>query len=242
MVRRDLKVRYKKSLLGFAWAMLSPLLTMAILSILFSEVFGASLEGRFPLYVISGLLPWTLFSSATAGSLGSITSGGGIIRRVYVPKGVFPVAALGSSFVTFLLSLAPLLLFMGITRAPFTLNLLLAVVPIIEIAIFALGVSMLLATLHVFFRDVKWFYDSALVAGFYATPIFYTEETVGGKYAALLEINPLWPMLRAFRDPIIAGAAPDGRDLLIGALAAVISLGVGWAVLKRYEDELINYL
>jgi ABC-type polysaccharide/polyol phosphate export permease len=99
-----------------------------------------------------------------------------------------------------------------------------------------------LSTLNVFFRDVKWFYDSALMAGFYTTPIFYTPEIVGDEYLRVLRWNPLWPLLRAFRDPIVNGIPPAASDLGIGALAAVVSLGAGWLVFRRYERDLINYL
>jgi ABC-2 type transport system permease protein len=118
----------------------------------------------------------------------------------------------------------------------------LAAIPIIELVVFSVGLSMVLATLYVYFRDVKWFYESALLAWFYATPIFYPPEIIGDKYMRILRLNPLWPILRAFRAPIIGGIAPAMHDILVGALAAVLALVVGWTVLRCFEQNFINYL
>jgi ABC-type polysaccharide/polyol phosphate export permease len=243
LVARDLKVRNRQSILGISWTMLSPMLTMAILTLIFSEIFGAQLgPGSLPLYVISGLLPWNLFSSASSNAVGSITGRGAMIRRVYVPKAIFPVAVALSSGVTFSLSLVPLAIVIVAARAPVTVNIVFVIIPILEIGLFALGIAMLLATIHVFFRDVRWFYDSALVAGFYATPVFYPVQIVGEDYAPLLKLNPLWWMLKAFRDPLVNGSAPELYDIAIGGIAAVVSLLVGWLVLQRYEEYFIDYV
>lgn len=243
LVTRDLKARNRRSILGLAWTMLSPMLTVAILVLIFAGIFGSHLgRGSLAVYVISGLLPWSLFSSASASGLASISGRGVMIRRIYVPKAIFPVSAALSSTFTFCVSLVPLLITMAVLHAPITFNLLLAVIPAIEIAAFALGMAMLLATAHVFFKDVKWFYDSALMAGFYATPVFYPTQIVGEDYAPVLQLNPLWWMLKAFRNPVVYGSAPELKDLAIGGLAALISLSVGWLVLRKYEEYFIDYL
>lgn len=243
LVARDLKVQNRQSILGIAWTVLSPMLTMAILALIFSEIFGVHLTaGGLALYVISGLLPWNLFSSASSSGLGSISGRGSMIRRVYVPKAIFPLAAALSSGLTFSLSLVPLVIIIVAVGAPITFNLLLVVIPTVEIALFALGIAMLLATIHVFFRDVRWFYESALVAGFYATPVFYPTQIVGEEYGQLLKLNPLWWMLKAFREPIMNGTAPELNDLALGGVASVVSLVVGWLVLRRYEEYFIDYV
>src|SRR5262245_33620783 len=174
LVSRNLTTRHRQSVLGVAWNIVSPLLTMAILTIIFSQTMGASLEGRsFALYVISGLLPWNLFSNASNQGLVSITLSRTIIRKIYVPKSLFPLAAVLSSYVGFILSLVSLVMMMIIARPPLNWTLVLTIIPTLEIAGFAYGLSLALATAHVFFRDVRWFYESALLAGFYITPIFY---------------------------------------------------------------------
>ena len=243
LASRNLKTRYRQSALGFAWHMVSPLLTMTILTILFARTMGATLQGHsFALYVISGLLPWTFFSAASAQGLVSITSSQSIIRKVYVPKIVFPLSAVLSSYAGFGLSLIPLAIIMVVVGARFTWPLLLALIPTLEVAVFSLGISMVLATAHVFFRDIRWFYDSALLAGFYVTPIFYTPEVVGSEYLRFVKLNPLFPMIRAFRSPIVYGEMPALSDLLTGAAISIAALLVGWVVVRRYDQRVINHL
>jgi ABC-2 type transport system permease protein len=243
LTARDVKVRHKQSFLGLAWIMLSPLIMMAVMALVFAQFFGASLSGAsFSLYVFSGLLPWTLFSSATAQGLGSIVGNGTIIRRVYVPKAAFPVASVASGVVNFGFTLITLLCYMLVTRAPINFSLVMSLIPIAEMTIFALGMTMALATLYVFFRDVRWFYDSALLAWFYATPIFYPPEIIGERYRGLMELNPLWPMLRAFRRPIMQGLPPTSADLASGAVAAVSAVLIGWLILRKFDQQILNYL
>jgi ABC-type polysaccharide/polyol phosphate export permease len=172
----------------------------------------------------------------------SITSSRGIIRRVYVPKAVFPLSAVLSNLISFGFSLVPLLLMMVAVRAPIKWSLLTIFIPAIEVAAFAFGIGMMLATLHVFFRDVRWFYDSALLAGFYITPVFHTPEVVGPEYQRWIELNPLYPMLRAFRDPVVFGRAPRISDLAAGAAFAAAAIVMGGLILRRYEQRIIGYL
>ena len=243
LVIRDLKVRHRRSFLGIAWTMLSPLITTLILALVFSTFFGMGAgSAAFTLYVLTGLTIWNLFSSASAIGLTSIQTSGSIIRKVYVPKVIFPVAAVASSLVNFGFALLTLLLYMLATRTPFRWTFFLAVIPIAELVVFSVGLSMVLATLYVYFRDIKWFYDSALLAWFYATPIFYPPEIIGEKYLPILRLNPLWPILRAFRGPIITGTAPRMHDIVVAGLVAILALAVGWLVLRSSEQNLINYL
>lgn len=243
LVTRDLKVRHRRSVLGIAWTMLNPLITTLILAIVFSRFFGMGAGAKdFTLYVITGLTIWNLFSSASTVGLSSIQASGSIIRKVYVPKVIFPVAAVASSLVSFCFALVTLFLYMLAVGAPFRWTLVLAIIPITELVGFCLGLSMILATLYVYFRDVKWFYDSALLAWFYATPIFYPPEIIGEKYASILSLNPLWPILRAFRITVIGGAVPGIRDVFVGALVAALAVVVGWSVLQKSEQTFINYL
>jgi len=223
--------------------MLSPLIMMAVMALVFSRIFGANVSGAsFSLYIFSGVLPWNLFSSATSQGLVSIAGNGSIIRRVYVPKAAFPVAAVASGIVNVGFSLITLLCYMIVTKAPIKWTLLMSLIPIAEITLFALGISMALATLYVSFRDIKWFYDSALLAWFYATPIFYPLEIMGEKYRSVMKLNPLWSMISAFRRPIMEGALPASADLATGAIVALASVAIGWLILRRFEQDVVTNL
>jgi ABC-type polysaccharide/polyol phosphate export permease len=135
-----------------------------------------------------------------------------------------------------------LFLYMVFFRLPASWRILLGVIPVSEVIVFALGLSMLLATLHVYFRDVKWFYDSALLAWFYATPIFYPAEIIAPNYVRFLKLNPLSVMIGAFRASITKGTAPETSGMVIGAAYAVASLAIGWTVLQRLKQNFINYI
>jgi len=243
LVIREVKVKHKRSVLGVAWTMISPLVTTAILALVFAAFFGMKQnKGGFGLYVMTGLVAWNLFSTASALGLASIQQNASIIRKVYVPVAIFPLAAVSSALVNFAFALVALFLYMIFFRLPVGWHIALGVIPILELIIFALGLSMLLATLYVHFRDVKWFYDSALLAWFYATPIFYPPEIIAPKYVGLLKLNPLSVMITAFRATITQGLAPDARGMAIGAAYSIVIFVIGWTVLHRLKQNFINFL
>ncbi|HYM00568.1 MAG TPA: ABC transporter permease [Blastocatellia bacterium] len=243
LVLREIKVRHKQSVLGLAWTVLSPLITTTILAVVFAGFFGMGLgRGSFALYVISGLVLWNLYSSATQSGLASIFTSSPIIRKVYVPKAVFPVASVLSSLVSFGFSLIALFIYMALAKAPLRPATFLAIIPILELTVLSTGISMLLATLYVYFRDIRWFYESALMALFYASPVFYPPEVVGARFSHLLAVNPLWPILASFRTTIINGEIPNPKDIAFGGASAAVFLAVGIFFIRRHQDQFINYV
>jgi ABC-type polysaccharide/polyol phosphate export permease len=243
LIVREFKMQHKRSALGLLWVMLNPLITMAMLGLVFSQFFGAHLKaGSFPLYIITGMITWNLFSSITVPGLTSLTSSGLLIRKVYVPKAIFPTASAACGLINFGFSLLTLLAYMLILQAPIKWTVVLAPVPILCLSLFALGLSMTLGTLHVFFRDVRWFYESALLAWFYATPIFYPTEIISAEYIPLMKLNPLWPMLKALRATIMYGAVPSTEDVIASVAWALIALAAGWLTLRRFDQDIINHL
>jgi len=146
-IRRNIVVRYKRSVLGIAWTMLSPLGTTLILTIVFSEVFGGTPD--YAVYVLCGLICWTFFVQATSDSMNNLLWGGGLIRRIYIPRTVFGVAATGTGLVNILLALVPLIVVMLITGIPPSYSLIILLIPIIFLAMFALGIGLLLSTIAI---------------------------------------------------------------------------------------------
>lgn len=243
LVIREIKVRHKQSVLGLAWTVLSPLITTTILAVIFAGFFGMGLgRGSFALYVISGLVLWNLYSSATQSGLVSIMSSSTIIRKVYVPKAVFPVASVLSSLVNFAFSLVGLFVYMAVAKATVRPATFLAIIPILELTVFSTGISMILATLYVYFRDIRWFYESGLMALFYASPVFYPPEVVGARFSHILALNPLWGILMTFRTTIIDGRVPDLKAVAFAGTVAAISLAIGVFFVRRYQDQFINYI
>lgn len=241
LVSRAIKQRYKRSVLGFAWTMLNPLLTMVILTVVFSAVFGA-LVPNYPLFVIIGLLAWNLFSLGSTQGLASVVDSGALIRKVAVPKEMFPLAAVGANLVNFLLSLVPLALVMVILRVAITPAIVWVPVGVALIGLFTLGVALTLTTLNVFFRDVRYFYEAGLLAWFYGTPIFYPIEVLSPRARALLQWNPLYVLVEVFRAPLYAGTAPAPAIIATAIFEAGAMAFLGWWIFRRYQARFVDYI
>ncbi len=241
LVSRAIKQRYKRSVLGFAWTMLNPLLTMVILTVVFSAVFGPVVP-NYPLFVIVGLLAWNLFSLGSTQGLASVVDSGALIRKVAVPKEMFPLAAVTANLVNFLFSLVALAVVMLIMRVHLTHAIVWVPVGILLIGIFTLGVALALATLNVFFRDVRYFYEAALLAWFYGTPIFYPIEVVSPRAQAVLQWNPMHVLVEVFRTPIYAGIAPGTGTIVTAVVEAGGMLCFGWWIFRRYQSRFVDFI
>lgn len=241
LVTRAIKQRYKRSVLGFAWTMLNPLITMVILSVVFSAVFG-SIIPNYPLFVIIGLLAWNLFSLGSTQGLASVVDSGALIRKVAVPKEMFPLAAVGANLVNFLFSLIPLLLVILVMRVQITWAVIWVPFGVLLIGLFTLGVALTLATLNVFFRDVRYFYEAALLAWFYGTPIFYPIEVLSPRARAVLQWNPMYVLVDVFRTPIYGGTAPAWSSVAAASVEAVGMAIVGWMIFRRHQARFVDYI
>ena len=241
LVTRAIKQRYKRSVLGFAWTMLNPLLTMVILSVVFSAVFG-TLVPNYPLFVIVGLLAWNLFSLGSTQGLASVVDSGSLIRKVAVPKEMFPLAAVGANLVNFVFSLAPLLCMLLVMRVDITWAMLWVPYGVLLITLFTLGVALALATLNVFFRDVRYFYEAALLAWFYGTPIFYPIDVLSPNARMILQWNPMYVLVDVFRTPIYAGTAPSFWTVSVATFEAAAMAAVGWTIFRRHQARFVDYI
>jgi ABC-2 type transport system permease protein len=241
LVVRDLKVRYKRSALGFLWTLLNPLITIAIFSIVFSRIFSAFYH-QYRLYMFSGVLIWNFFSAATLQGLTSIISNGAIIRKMAVAKMVFPVAAVGSNFVNLILSLVALGIFIPLAGGRFSLALLWLLVALPLLLAFTIGLSLLTASLTVFLRDIRDMWDPLLMVWFFLTPVFYPRSVVPAKYYSLLRFNPMLSILELCRLPVYLGITPPLGLFLKSAVSAVLALAIGILIFKRFEDKLIYYI
>ena len=217
LVVKNIKLQYRNSVLGMFWTFLQPLLTMVVLAIVFSNLFGrdSSQVVNYPVYLLSGRLLYEFFTQSTKRAMRSIRSNASIIKKVYVPKYIYPLSMVISTFVTFLISfsvLAVVIIFFNIigkNPVPITYNIIYAVIPVIIMFVFSLGVGMFLGTLNVFFKDIENFYDVFTLLLFYLTPIVYTVDRLGfakdSWQNTLLKINPLYGMIEMFRAAVLHG-------------------------------------
>jgi ABC-type polysaccharide/polyol phosphate export permease len=237
MVRRDILTRYKRSVLGVAWTMLNPLGISIVLAVVFSSVFGGADKG-YPVYVLSGLIAWNFFSQTTNAAIVNLVWGGGLLNRIYIPRTVFAVSAIGTGLVNLLLSLVPLIIVMLFFNIPLTPSLLILPIPILFLAMFSLGLGLFISSLAIYYSDVAEMYQIVLMAWFYLSPVIFTDDFLPPQVLAVIKIvNPMYHLINLFRAPIYEGRIPDLTEFLVSGLWAVTALLIGWIVFSRRADE-----
>jgi ABC-type polysaccharide/polyol phosphate export permease len=241
IIERSVKTRYKRSVLCVAWTMVNPLLTMGVLTLVFSGLFHFPAE-NYALYVLSGLLLWNFFAQSTTAAMGDLIWSGGLIARVYFPKSVFPVAAVGTGLFNLLLALVSFFIIALILGAKISIAILYLPIPMLIATIFTLGVAMALSSVVVFFADVLTMYEIVLTAWLYLTPIIYPIDLVPEPIQGVLRFNPLLPIIQAFRAPLYEGSLPDLSTLAYAFSAALVVLLLGWWLFTRKSREYATYV
>lgn len=235
MVRRDVVTRYKRSILGIAWTMLNPLGTTLILAIVFSQVFGA--EEQYAVYVLSGLMPWTFFSQTTNACISGLLWGGSLIHRIYIPRTVFAVSAIGTGLVNLLLSLVPLFGLILVTGVQLTWYVLLTPIAILFLTMFALGVGLFLSSIAIRFADIADMYQIILTAWFYLSPVIFKIEYLPEQFTWLVKLNPMYYLINFFRVFVYDGRLPSLYEFMLAGGIASISLFFGWIFFSLRADE-----
>lgn len=241
LVARDLKVRYRRSTIGFLWTMLQPLLTMGVLAVVFSAVFRFEIK-NYPVYALSGILFWNFFSQSVVSSMNSLKTNAGLLRKLPLPKAVFPVAAVISGLVNLVLALVPLFGILIATGHPLRPALLFLPLSILLAAAFTLGAGLLLSPLAAFFSDVVELVNVFLVLAMYLTPVFYPREIIPLDYRWVVRFNPLRSVLEVFRDPIYYGKVPPLSHLAVTVGIAALALVIGVIAFRRSSDRIAFYL
>lgn len=236
LVSRSIKTRYKRSFLGVAWTMLNPLLSMLVLTLVFSGIFRYPMQ-NYALYVLSGLLLWNFFSQTTTAAMGDLIWSGGLISRIFIPKSVFAVAAVGTGMVNIALALIPYLLISIFTGGEITAAVLLLPVPVLLTALFALGVGLAVSSLAIYFPDIVPMYEVLLTAWMYLTPAIYPIELVPENIQPVIRLNPMYTFIRLFRVVLYEGRLPDGALILQGAVIGLLGLLAGWVLFNRNARE-----
>lgn len=240
LVSRDLKVRYKRSVLGVVWTLLNPLLMMLVLGIVFSNVMRLSMA-HFTVYFLSAFVLWNFVAQTTSWSTACLLGYAPLIRKIYVPKSIFILATVLSGLVNLLISLIPLAGLMLVVSHPLALSVLFLPVPIFLATLFAFGLSLLLASICIEFNDVVQIYAAVQLAWMYLTPVIYPLESVPEQWHWIIKLNPMFYLVEAFRQPIYAGVLPSATLIGICTLIAVTSVVVGWTLFERRADR-IAYL
>jgi ABC-type polysaccharide/polyol phosphate export permease len=240
MVTQELRVRYQRSILGFLWTLLNPLLMLATLCVVFSHVFRTELK-NYPLYLMAGMVPWSFLSTCLNDSAVCIIVNEGLIRKIYLPKLVFPLSRVLIGLVTFIFSLGAMFLLLWPLGARPSLSMLFLPMVIGLFATFILGLSLIVATANTFFRDFGHLVSVFLQAWYFVTPIIYPVdgETFPESAQWMFRLNPAFYFVELFHDILYSGQWPRLGLLAVATVIATASLGVGYAIFKSHEDKMV---
>lgn len=241
LVKKDITLKYRRSYLGILWTLLEPLLTMIVLTVVFGSLFGNK-DKTFPVYILSGRLLYTFFSSGTKAAMKSIRTHSGMIKKVYVPKYIYPLSSILSNYVIFIISLIVLVAVSVVLKVEPSVYLFQAIIPLAIILVMSFGVGLILCTLSVFFRDLEYLWSVALMLIMYTAAIFYKpERIIDAGYGWLLDINPLYSVVINFRNSIF-GQPLDSRALIISLIYSVTTLLIGIVIFYKKQDKFILHV
>ena len=252
IVRKNVKLQYRNSVLGIFWTFLQPLLTTLVLVLVFGGIFGKSNEGIvcYPIYLLCGRLLYEFFTQSTKRAMRSIRNSASVIKKVYVPKYIYPIANVLSNFVTFAISLSVLVVMMAYymlftdVAIRITPYILLSFVPIIILLVLCTGIGLILSTLNVFFKDIEYLYEVFCMLIFYATPIFYKVDALGAnKFVQMgLMANPLYSIVSMFRSCVLFGEMWNWNHFFYASVFSLVMLGIGSLVFYKKQDKFILHI
>jgi len=237
LTRRDLLLRYKQTVMGFGWAILMPVTYMIVFSLVFTRVVKLDTGVPYPIYAYTGLLPWNFFASALRFSVGSLTANTTLVTKVYFPRELLPFTAILVSLVDFAVGAVVLaVLMIGCHVTPHWTILLVPVVVLVQVA-FTAAVALLLSMGNLFYRDVKYLLEILITLWMFATSVVYPVERVGGRLSPLLALNPMTPILDAYRALILHGQLPAAGPFGYATAVSVVLLAACWLMFHRAEFQ-----
>ena len=244
LVSRDFKLKYRRSVLGVVWSVLNPLLMCLVYWAVFSSLMDMRGSGidNFAVFLMCGQLLFNFFNEATSTSMSSVLSAAPLLKKVYIPKYIFPLEKCCFAMVNCIFSFVALLLVMIFTGAPFHLTIFEALYPLVTLFFFSLGVSMFLAAATVFFRDIMHIWEVFCTALMYGSAIFYSLDQISGWLVYVIQLNPVYWYIESFRACVLYGTGLTLPMVLICGGCALISLAVGLGLFKHNQDKFVLYM
>lgn len=241
LVKRDFKKKYKGTMLGMGWSVLSPLLMLLVMKLIFENFFGRTTP-HYTTYLFCGLLVFQWFSESSNGGMRSLVGNSGIFTKVNIPKYLFLLSRNVQTLLNFALTLVVFFVFCAIDRVDFTWRFALLVYPVVTLLLFNIGVGMVLSALHVFFRDMDYLWAVALQLLMYGSAIFYPVDRLSARAQAVFAVNPVYRHIAYVREIVLSGAVPSVAThlTLIGFAAAAILAGS--FMYKRYNTRFLYYV
>ena len=241
LVKRDFTRKYKRTLLGMAWSIVSPLANFLIMYLVFSQLFGNNVD-HYAIYLFAGQLVFSYFTDATNMGMSCLVSNAGIYTKVNVPKYLFLFSQNISSLINFALTILVFFLFVAIEGLPFRLHFFLLLYPTLWMIVFNTGLGLILSALQVFFRDIQYLWGIATQLIMWLSAIFYSVDSFPVEVRGRFDWNPLYVYISYFRSIVIDAAVPELRIHLLCAVYALIAFGVGCWMYKRYNQEFLYYV
>lgn len=241
LIKKDFKFKYRRSKLGILWSLLNPLLMISVLSIVFSTLFARHIP-NYTLFLLTGKLMFDFFSESTNTSMRSINGNASLIRKIYVPRYLFPLSKTIFSLINLFFTMIILFIILLFSSVTLSWSTLLFPLPIIYLFIFAAGVGLLLSSYSVYFRDLNHLYSVVITAWMYLTPIIYPIEIIPDKYRGIVEANPLFYYISLFRDITLNGSTGRLGTHLICISISFVTLIVGLFVFRKKQNNFILHL
>ncbi len=236
LTKREIKARYKQSVLGYAWVILNPFFQMLVMAFVFSKILRITDLGvPYALFLYVGLLPWNLFAASVTSSMNSLVGNASLLTKIYFPREVFVLSTIAAKIVDFLLASIVLVLFFAFFHQQVTLNVW-WVIPIFFIQqLFTYGLSLILAAFNLFYRDIQYLFGLILLIWMYLTPVIYPTEMFPQEYRWIFKLNPMAVIINAYRQVLLGGGMPNLSSLGIALLLSVVMVVGGYQVFKRLE-------
>lgn len=241
LTKRDFKQKYKRTVLGMFWSVLSPLLQLFVMRLVFMNFFGRAME-HYTTYLFCGNLVFSYFNESTHGGMNSLMANASIFSKVNVPKYMFLLSKNISSLINFGLTLLVFFLFAAIDGVTFYLGFFMLLYPILCMVVFNIGVGLILSALFVFFRDIGYLYDVFTLLLMYMSAIFYTVETFSTRVQRLFLLNPIYCYIKYFRVVVLDGNLPSLSFHLLCAVYAAIVVAIGSWIYKKYNHKFLYYV
>jgi lipopolysaccharide transport system permease protein len=235
MTRRDLLLRYKQTVMGFGWAIFMPLVNTAVFSVIFTRVAPLEIDMPYPLFAYCGLLAWNFSASSFRFAVLSLTSNASLVTKVYFPREIFPISAVLVSLVDFAVGSTVLVALMIYYQVvPTTALIALPWVLTVHI-MFTLSISLVLAMANLFYRDVKYLFELVLTVWMFVSAVLYPVSQIGGLMGRFMAVNPVTPILEAYRDVLLRGRTPDASAFMITTIVSIACLIAAWVIFHRAE-------
>lgn len=242
LIVRDLKLKYRRSFLGYLWSVLNPLLMMLVMYVIFSNLFGFEIQ-NYPVYLMSGQIMFNFMNEATSQAMSSVLGNAALLKKTYVPRYIFTVSKVTSALINMLFTMVALVIVILITGVQLSWHALLFVFPVIELYLFCMGLGLFLAQAAVFFRDIQYIWGVLTLAWMYLTPVFYPVDSLPQTLANLIKIlNPMYAYIGAFRDLVLYHSMPGYKTLIAGVAWALISMAIGAFSFSRTQKNFILYI